>query len=548
MASGKNNFPFSGIFLPRSALRKTTGISDSKRISEARTRTKISPENGKFFLLLALVSPDGNRGVNPRLRFLFGGLCCLIVSVPFLVVDFPPISDLPQQASQIRLLGEVMDDPGGMYRIQWITPYSTSYLILGLSWILFGPACAGRIAMLLITLLLVGAIHFTAARRRRPAASAVLATVLVFNLNLYWGFFSFCLGMAGFLVWLLLLDRDRSSVFRRRDYCVFMAVAVAMYFTHALWFGVAAVCLAVFALVFLHPGGVFFRRAFCFLLLLVPASFWFRQVLASGFASAARYSTSPLERLAPSALVDAALGGLKGPLEVLFLVGVVGWILLGLWQSRNDMKARLDLELLTAAVLMVLLYLVLPDRYGFTILFARRWLPMAVILLLLAMPLPRIRAGVALAVLVLFTGITASGWIRFEGEELEGLEAALEALPEDQRVIGLAFDRESAIVKGEPFIQTFAYAQLLRGGRLNITFAEIPSALVVFKAWTQPPWTRSLNWYPERYVNSDFLHFDHALIQGTEAKQRRFAALPCLEPATHAGRWRLYRVVSGWEP
>ncbi len=86
-------------------------------------------------------------------RILFALLCCLLAAIPFLLVKFPPITDLPQHAAQVRLFGEALNQPDSPYRIRWITPYSLVYAVLGASWLAFGPENAGRLAMLFIALL-----------------------------------------------------------------------------------------------------------------------------------------------------------------------------------------------------------------------------------------------------------------------------------------------------------------------------------------------------------------------------------------------------------
>src|SRR2546426_10114094 len=103
------------------------------------------------------------------LRSLLALLCCACVTIPFLSVHFPPIADLPQQVAQIRLFLETLHNADGPYRIQWFTPYSLSYSLLGISWALAGPESAGRIAMLAIGVLWTVGAHTLAAQRGRPA-------------------------------------------------------------------------------------------------------------------------------------------------------------------------------------------------------------------------------------------------------------------------------------------------------------------------------------------------------------------------------------------
>ncbi|MBP1767877.1 MAG: hypothetical protein H6P98_1992, partial [Candidatus Aminicenantes bacterium] len=57
----------------------------------------------------------------PRERFVLAALCCGLAALPFLLVKFPPITDLPQHAAQVRLFGEAVSGPDSPYRIQWMT-------------------------------------------------------------------------------------------------------------------------------------------------------------------------------------------------------------------------------------------------------------------------------------------------------------------------------------------------------------------------------------------------------------------------------------------
>src|SRR4030042_7103693 len=110
-----------------------------------------------------------------NIRILLALLCFLLAAVPFLAVKFPPITDLPQHAAQIRLFGEALSQPDSPYRIQWMTPYSLVYTVLGASWLAFGPENAGRIGMLIIALLWITMLHLLTARLNRSPLAASLA-------------------------------------------------------------------------------------------------------------------------------------------------------------------------------------------------------------------------------------------------------------------------------------------------------------------------------------------------------------------------------------
>jgi len=498
-------------------------------------------------------------------------LSCACIAIPFLVVTFPPITDLPQQAAQIRLFLETAADPAhSPYRIQWLTPYGLSYLILGGAWAAFGPLHAGRTAMLVIGLLWTIAVHLTAYSRGRSAASATLASLFVFNHIVYWGFYSFALGWPVFLLWLHLTMDKRpenhlapnstqvadpvhndglAERFSAVDAFLWMGTALLLYLSHVLWLAAGLLWFVVHSAVFRKPLRTMLLRALSLTPVIVAVAVWYPRLAQSTMDTPALWGTGPIARLSFSWLTDAALGGLKGPAEGIVLLLVLGWLVISLVQHGRDIWAETDHELLLAAGLLFFLVLVLPDKYMNTIRFEHRWLPPAAILLLLAVPPPRVRpvlrqAG-ALVVLGAFCLTVSLVWTAFERTELAGLRASLGALPDNPRVLGLSMIPESEFIQGKPFVQTFAYAQVLKGGGLNFTFAEFPSCLVVYKKPRKPPWTVGLEWFPERVTESDLTYFNFALINGDEQIHRITESNPSLQPVTREGRWRLYRIVPG---
>src|SRR4026209_535559 len=150
----------------------------------------------------------------PISHYLVGWLSCsVLVALPFLLVRFPPITDLPQHVAQVRLFQEAWQDPSGPYRIQWLTPYSLQYLVLAGAWAIAGPAAAGRVGMLMVGVLWVTTFHLIAYRRNRPVAAAALASALFFTKTTYWGFYGFAVGWPIFgLSLLLTTGRRRGSV------------------------------------------------------------------------------------------------------------------------------------------------------------------------------------------------------------------------------------------------------------------------------------------------------------------------------------------------
>jgi len=476
-------------------------------------------------------------------RTLFAVLCCLLTAVPFLAVKFPPITDLPQHAAQIRLFGEALSHPDSPYRIQWMTPYSLVYTVLGASWLVCGPENAGRVGMLFIALLWIVMLHLLAARLKRPALAASFASVLFFGHIMYWGFYQFALGWPLFIGFLLLLRANFGSPWK--ESLAFLGAWVILYFTHILWFLVAVVWLGVTHLFIRRDINKFFLRAVGAIPFFALAVAWYPNLAAYGFKSQTVWATVPFERLLPTWLADASFGGLKGALEPAFFGLIVIWIVLAWLPNCKDFLAKADKSLLLLSALFFLSALVLPDKHTNTIRFCQRWVPPGLAFLLLGLPEIKIRksalTAAVFASLLAFFALTSLNWIAFERSELSGLGKSLAELPPGPRVIGLSYMKESAIVRSRPFIQVFSYAQVYRGGELNFSFADFGPSLVIYREPRRLAWTSALEWFPERAKKSDILSFDYAIISGDEGIHEAVRRDRTFIPVTTAGRWRLYK-------
>lgn len=475
-------------------------------------------------------------------------LSASLLALPFLAVRFPPITDLPQQAAQIRLLAETISD-SSPYRLNLAAPGALGYGAFGIAWITVGPANAGRFAYLGLGLLWVTALAATIRSCQRDPVLIPLASLFFFSHILYWGFFSFLFGATLFLLWTALERRLRAGPGGPLEIIGLALANLAIYSSHLFWFLVAALWLLTVTLMTPLPP----RRRWIRLATLLPAgalvAAWMPRLAQSGFGSETMWWVGPLGRLAPNESVARIFGGLHGPVEPVILGALVTWLAIGVWQSRDQLRRAIDPTLLLLGGLMLVASLLLPDRYSNTLHFAGRWAPIGMALVLLALPPPKIRHAlrwlVAFVLLATLTVSTTAAWRRFEQLELAGLEESLAALPEDPRFLGLDFYRLSQIVKTQPFFQNHAYGQVLRGGTLGFSFASFPASPVVYAEWENPPWTPGLEWLPHEIFESieDVLYFDFVLIHADPPGHAFFAQQRALEPVTEMERWRLYRVV-----
>jgi hypothetical protein len=505
---------------------------------------RTQPPDGRASGPLAGVGSETVAGDRAGVRLVAFVTCALLVALPFLVVTLAPVTDLPQHLAQIRLLHEALADPDGPYRVQWFTPYLLGYLPLGVAWYASPGVAAGRIAMLMLAGLWIVAVHWLAFRRARGAAGAILASTLFYNHVTYWGYYSFILGWPVFLLWFLLTARSDHLPFRWSDGLRYLGAAGLLYLSHALWLAAGVAWLLLRSLADRTPVRTVALQLASISPVLVVAALWYRQL--SGFSSPTRWITTPSARLSLSWIVDSTLGGLQGTVESTLFCALASWVAVGIYQHRDRLAAHVDRDLCLAAGFFFALALVLPQLHQNTVAFASRWQPLAAIALLLGVPAPtwdrRFRNAAALVVLAVFILVTSLAWVRFEKEEWAGLPETLAALPANPRVIGLDYVKSSPIIRGRPFLQGFAYAQVVRGGRLNFSFAEFGPMAVVYKTPPARLWTHGLEWFPERVTPSDFSHFDYAIVHADGWQHASLTVSRNLTPVTGKGRWRLYRI------
>ena len=492
------------------------------------------------------MSPPEHQPPGPYLAL--GVATALLLALPPLAVGLTPVADLPQQLAQIPLLLDVLTGQAPHLTVHWLAPNKICYPLLGLAWLAFDPLVAARAARVGIVAAWVAAGFWMARRRRRAPAQAALAGAVVYNHLFGFGFFNFVLGLGAFLLWIEVNEADPERPAARTVLEV-AAGGLLLYFSHALWLAAGLGWLLVSWAVERPPSIVRQRQALGVMPSLGLFLLWYPGFVARGWESISVYGPLPWERLSPRYWIPATLGAVHGPLEPALLLALTGWLGLGLWHRRRDLAGAVDRRLLLAALTLAAAALLLPIKVDKTLGFAARYQPMALVLLLLALPPPSLsglrRRAVALAVVAAFALGTTAIWIGFEREELAGLREALEHLPAEPRVLGLDLYRSSPRVRYPAYLQSFAYAQLVAGGELNFSFTDLPSSLVVRRVWTSDPWTPHLEWEPEEVEPDDLDHFDFLLAHASQRGHRRLVAdLGRLVPVTDGRRWRLYRVVA----
>jgi hypothetical protein len=65
---------------------------------------------------------------------------------------------------------------------------------------------------------------------------------------------------------------------------------------------------------------------------------------------------------------------------------------------------------------------------------------------------------------------------------------------------------------------------------------------VIYKEPRQKPWTRGLEWHPEKAKIKDFYFFDYALISGTKEIHESISSRNFLLSASPENRWKAYKI------
>ncbi len=492
---------------------------------------------------------DNDSATNITSRTVLLIVSLLFIVLPFSFVSFPPSTDLPQQLGQIHLLAEILEGRTELYSINWFAPNNLVYLLLAASEFLFSPPLSGKIALIILVLLWVGSVFYLSWKRQRPMENAVLAAPFVYNQSLYWGFLNFLIGWPFFVLWLV----QSSKPMDKRNWLFMLMLSLFLYGSHALWFLIGSFWLLLYSIIHWKTWKSFVSRMSCIVPIGVLSVVWYTMfsstLKASYFETVPKWINNPIERLAPEYIVKSMLGGLRGNLEPVVSLIILGWIVLTFLTNRRQIKSKTDKTLLICSLFFAAIMLFAPERFMNTILLSERWFPCAIILLLLGLPAPAINKNLlraaAITLLIVFSIQTARTWHLFEQKELSGLMDSLSRLPDRQRVLGLDFAKKSELVRGRPFLQMYAYSQVLKGAALNFSFAEHNSLIVRYKEPPEVKWTPLLDWFPEHLNYRDFSFFDYALVNAEVAMHSQLSSLKILDPVTNKGRWRLYRVVHG---
>lgn len=467
--------------------------------------------------------------------------------LPFWVTAVPAATDLPQHLGQVYLLEQTLAGARPELMVTpWFYPNTLIYALIAAFWQLADPVTCGRLVLSALAAAWVGASWLLCVKYRRPWENWLIGVPLAFNFLFNWGLLNFLIGWPLFC----LLIAAAGAPLSRRRHGLLLLLALLLYYAHALWFVMANLWIALQMLQ--RQDRERWTLAWPMLPAWLLALVWYPQLAAhrkgSGVSVGASWDPLPWQRLDADYLVNSMLGNIYADIEAAFCMLLAAW-LLGIVLTRwRELAKTTDIPLLGATMLLLLAFVALPDMYMNTMFFNQRWLPCGVVLLLLALPAPRLprlyATTLGVAFLCAFLIVTVKQLKEWEAEQLDGLLDAIALLHPGERVIDLNLYDGSAFVRGRQGLHLFAYAQVLRGAEPHFSFTEHYSGIVQFRM--PPPPNPHGTWSGFQRTPAQVRAFDKVLVNGDEGlhtyAQQRWNLVQVGQARTG---WRLYRNAPG---
>lgn len=472
----------------------------------------------------------------------------LLAMAPVFITEFSPITDLPQILTQVQQYNKLQITINPELTIApWYYPNNLIYHPMIVLSKFFNPMLTGKITIALILVISIISSYALTKIYNLSVASWILSNSLLFNISFYWGFISFLIGWPFFCL-LLMTTKLKAHTGKT---LITAAVLVLLYLSHSLWLLMGTTWLLISCI---NEG---FHRLPRKMLELSPAwllaQSWYPKMIANRSSSpidlSARWQTNVTERLYLENLTDAALGGIPGSIEPIIIIIVVIWIATSAIQSRIIKTLTVSKPLYIAALVVLSAYIAFPDIYVNTIKFNKRWLAFGLILLLIALPQPKIKyvsntilGAIGLICFISLLAATIKSWIDFNYEDADGFSESLQHIDESHRVLGLDYYRGSLNVKGQPTLQFFSYASAIKGAHPSFSFAEHYSGIVQANLHGKINKHRSYVAEPGLATEESVKEFDRIIMSGNDTQHSFWAKqLNLVQINKSETIWRTYQ-------
>jgi hypothetical protein len=476
----------------------------------------------------------------------------LLLALPFLVVRYPPMGDLPFHEAGVALLRHFGDPrylPPGLYELNLGEPNQLFHLLAyPLSFVMPTDwACKCVVAATALAMV-TGAAHL-ATYLGITRWSALIVAPLALGWMMRWGLVANMLGFAVFLWALPALDQAaaRPTVRRSGEAILLMLL---LYLAHESSMALAAVASLVFVAAWARTSP---RGAGTFALTLTPAALAGALALVYHFRSESLKAPSVLDVPAtplslPQRLADApgALFSLGGASVYMLLGSLVGLAALGALSRRASRDVPWRFVALGGLAAMA--YLFFPGTfYGSTLVHQRFLAPAFAIIVLVVLPKRGdVSSRLAPLVLLLPLGMLAATWHFFTAADrsYRDLDVVLANMDDDAAVAQLDLTpRNPSSVA--PVVGAGARALAVHGGRLLFSFTDAPTYPLTIppsRRWDEP--VRRLAMTPFAFAPSyDLTRFRYVLVWEPSVRIRGVldeAFAPEARRVVAVGSWVLF--------
>lgn len=479
--------------------------------------------------------------------------CTLLIAfsaIPIFSIEYLPITDLPQHLAQVHLFYQNLHQTQSEYEINYFNPNLLIYWIMILLWKIGDPILVGKITVYMIIILWLISIFLLGFNTNRSLASTVLLSTLTFNTIFYWGFINFLIGFFFFSLFLITMLKEKKIYNELKQGIMIFLLTLLLLLSHALWFLMGCFALILFSIVQKNSKKQILIKLISVSPIVIFASIWFitfsENLGYTNLLVSPAWIVSPLSRFSPQWILENLYGGINSQIVTVLLILLTMWIIIYFISNRKSIKGNVNIGMFLLAVFLLVFVFFAPQLFKNTILFASRWFPIAIILLVFSFQKLKFNE-LFISFLFLLTFIvlifeTKLKWQEFEIHEMDGFSTSISKLDPNSKLIGLDYLQKSDFIYGKPFMQIFAYAQVFKNSDLNFTFALHQNGIVRtrnFEKYKQ--WTPGLEWIPEYVRYEDLSYFDYALIGAKEDLHQYFSEDNIFKPITTSGTWRLYK-------
>jgi hypothetical protein len=373
------------------------------------------------------------------------------LSLPILAVRCPPLVDYPNHLARAYILRYYGDTPVFQQNYELhlapIPNLALDFVIpLLLRW--FSPVAAGRIFLVLTVVLFVAGCHLLGqAVHQRPTWLALPCAFFVYSVEFLWGFINFVFGLALFLICLALWLRWRSRWTPAR-LLLLIPLVMSTYFAHLMDYAFTALAIGIMTLWCWKNRETSLGGALLDVLPAVPPVLVFAAYMQRG-GSVGSLEWDTLSRKTAALATTVLTYGWS--VDAILLVG---FLLIAVLTFIKSEQVRVFKPLFVTALVFLALYLAMPYKLFTGSDADNRFVPAALLLLVLSLriEMPRRRAQLLLmawlALSIVRLGLIWSTWRQLD-RRAEAMIDALSTLPAGSRIYpAICMDCETKAERG----------------------------------------------------------------------------------------------------